>query len=106
MKTETKSQAGERTRTPGPWGAAGMRIVAQSGKTVAHIQTDGEWMGDAALIAAAPELFAFVKGYFDDADCGDAGEHDQDKETHDMTHGGCWHCTARRLVEVVEGRSL
>lgn len=98
---QESSQVRTTTHTPGPWGAAGMRIVAQSGKTVAHVQTDGEWMGDARLIAAAPELFAFVADYFETADCGDGGEHPEDK-----SHGQCWHCTAKRLVSKVNGGVL
>lgn len=53
----------------------------------------GKTQRNARLIALAPELLAFVQDYFDVADCGNGGEHEED-----MSHGRCWHCTARRLV--------
>jgi hypothetical protein len=52
------------------------------------------------LIEKSRELFEFVKDYFDGADCGDGGEHGED-----MSHGQCWHCTARRLVSEVRGKA-
>lgn len=114
--TKTQSpKAGERTRkfghTDGPW-----KVMQLNGKVfvtakpfpeedgciqvaeVTHLKN--RLIANASLLAAAPELFAFVKAYANEADCGDGGEHDEDK-----SHGRCWHCTATRLVNEVEGNA-
>ncbi len=49
------------------------------------------------LYHAAPQMYAFVKDYFDQCDCGNGGEHNEQQPAK-----GCWHCTTRSLIDYVE----
>ncbi len=95
--------------TSGPWKWVGTQRSPQSfcyltGMKNARVGvcldgfTDNE--ADARLIAAAPDLFAIVKDYADNADCGDGGEGDACKR------GVCWHCQAVAMVERITGKNL
>jgi len=70
----------------------------------AEIQRAIEAERKARVAAVADELFDFVKTYLDETDCGNAliiGRGIGAEHGEEMSHGRCFHCTARRLVTQV-----
>jgi hypothetical protein len=117
MKQENTStlQAGERTQfnPHGPWKAVGREIYDATGALVGRAMASDESHGGlrdaiyydalidrAQFMAAAPDLFAIVLDYAENADCGDGGQHEDEEGRV------CWHCQAVAIVEKITGRKF
>lgn len=110
-KAEAQTAENRAQFTPGPWRVETLgdtlRVTESKHE---HLNNDVAILGDcrkpvnqanARLIAEAPALFAMVKDYAENADCGNGGEHFGglgDKAEN------CWHCCAVALIAKIEGR--